>query len=102
MPKRVFWPLTLLVMGVIIFSTYLGILPSQLTPFWPLVLITVALGGLFLSDREDWVLDEPVTTEKKKRTAKKPAQKAAKKTAKKTTKKSTNKSTKKTTRAKKK
>jgi len=51
-------------------------LPAALWNLWPLILIVVGLGGLVISDREEWVTKEikpsnkkPVS--KKKKTSKK-------------------------------
>lgn len=54
MPKRVFWPATLVIMGLIFLASNLGLLPGIFWDLWPLILITVGLGGLLISDREDW------------------------------------------------
>lgn len=91
MPKRVFWPLTVVVMGVVVLASHLGFIPVELIHFWPLVLITVGLGGLFLSDSEEWMVDPTPPTKPAKKAAKKPAKKSAakRKTTKKTTKKKT-------------
>ena len=55
MPKRVFWPVALLVMGLIFMASSLGMLPPDFANLWPLILIVVGLGGLLTSDREDWM-----------------------------------------------
>ncbi|HEX7018252.1 MAG TPA: hypothetical protein VF209_05095 [Patescibacteria group bacterium] len=59
MPKRVFWPAALVVMGLVLLATVMGYLPSQFLVFWLLVLIIVGLGGLLTSDKEEW--DAPKT-----------------------------------------
>ncbi|MBU0979015.1 MAG: DUF5668 domain-containing protein [Patescibacteria group bacterium] len=56
MPKRVFWPVALLVMGLIFMASSLGMLPPDFANLWPLILIVVGLGGLLTSDREDWMV----------------------------------------------
>lgn len=56
MPKRVFWPATLVIMGMIFLASNLGLLPSSFWNFWPLILIIVGLGGLVISDREEWMV----------------------------------------------
>lgn len=77
MPKRVFWPIALVVMGIIFLATKVGMLPMGFSGLWPLILIIVGLGGLLISDREEWV-----SPEKKSRSVSKAAPKAvAKKTA---------------------
>lgn len=89
MPKKVFWPATLVVMGLIFLASNLGYLPSMFWNFWPIILIIVGLGGLLVSDRDEWLI-EPTTKSKstKKTTKKATKKKAAPKTKKKTTKKS--------------
>lgn len=54
MPKRVFWPLTLVVMGLIFMASNVGLLPSSFWNLWPLILVVVGLGGLLTSDKEEW------------------------------------------------
>ncbi len=54
MPKRVFWPLALIIMGTVVLAANLRLLPIEFYNLWPLILIIVGLGGLLLSDREDW------------------------------------------------
>jgi hypothetical protein len=79
MPKRVFWPLALVVMGLIMLAAYMGLLPPAFWFLWPLILIVAGLGGLLISDREDW--DVP-----KARAAARPVARAAAKPARKMTK----------------
>ena len=72
MPKRVFWPATLVVMGLIFLASNLGMLPAMFWNFWPLILIVVGLGGLLTSDSDVWL--KPVHSVKsatKKRSQKK-------------------------------
>ena len=69
MPKNVFWPATLVIMGFIFLASNLGMLPSEFWNFWPLVLIVVGLGGLLTSDREEWLVE--VKKPKKKSKSKK-------------------------------
>ncbi|MCL4208975.1 hypothetical protein KJZ63_05110 [Patescibacteria group bacterium] len=54
MPKRVFWPAALVTMGIIFLASNLGLLPMAFWNLWPIILIVVGLGGLLISDREDW------------------------------------------------
>lgn len=77
MPKRVFWPAALVTMGIIFLASNLGLLPMAFWNLWPIILIVVGLGGLLISDREDWDAPKPAS----KRTApaaKKPMAKAKK------------------------
>lgn len=74
MPKRMFWPVAMLVIGAILIATKLGLLPAQLWNLWPIVLIVVGLGGLLISDTEEWdTADKPKAknTTKRKTTKKK-------------------------------
>lgn len=66
MPKRVFWPAALVTMGIIFLASNLGLLPMAFWNLWPIILIVVGLGGLLISDREDW----NVSTSTKKTTSK--------------------------------
>lgn len=77
MPKNVFWPATLVVMGFIFLASNLGMLPKEFWNFWPLILIIVGLGGLLTSDREEWMVDTKKPKSKTKR-KKKPARKKKK------------------------
>jgi hypothetical protein len=72
MPKRVFWPAALVVMGLIFMAASMGYLPAEFFNLWPLLLIIVGLGGLLTSDREEWMVD---TTKKSTKVAAKPATK---------------------------
>lgn len=65
MPKNVFWPATLVIMGFIFLASNLGMLPSEFWNFWPLVLIVVGLGGLLTSDREEWLVEVKKPRKKK-------------------------------------
>ncbi len=55
MPKKVFWPLTLIVMGLIFMASNMGYLPREFWNLWPLILVIVGLGGLITSDRDEWL-----------------------------------------------
>lgn len=78
MPKRVFWPAALVVMGLIFLASNLGMLPREFWNLWPLILIVVGLGGLLTSDREEW-LSEPSSVKTTKSTPKKSAVRKTKK-----------------------
>lgn len=67
MPKRVFWPATLVVMGLIFMASNLGYLPQEFWNLWPLILVVVGLGGLLTSDREDWYVQEKKGLSKQKK-----------------------------------
>jgi hypothetical protein len=73
MPKRVFWPATLVVMGLIFMASNMGLLPVAFWNLWPLILVLVGLGGLITSDREEWIVKP--THKKAKSKKKKPARK---------------------------
>lgn len=76
MPKKVFWPITLVVMGLIFMASNLGYLPKAFWNLWPLILVVVGLGGLITSDRDEWLIETKKpqakkATSKKKKPAKK-------------------------------
>ena len=74
MPKNVFWPVAMVILGLIFLASNLGMLPRAFWNLWPIILIVVGLGGLLTSDREEWIVDT---------STKKTPKKAAKKTKKK-------------------
>ena len=84
MPKKVFWPASLVVMGLIFLASNLGMLPREFWNLWPLILIVVGLGGLLTSDREEW-MEEPkaAATPAKKSTRKRRTTRKKKSTTKK-------------------
>lgn len=57
MPKSVFWPATLVIMGLIFLASNMGMLPPAFWNFWPLILIVVGLGGLLTADRDEWLTE---------------------------------------------
>lgn len=65
MPKRTFWPVTLVVMGLIFMASNLGYLPKAFWNLWPLILVIVGLGGLITSDREEWLTEIKKSKDKK-------------------------------------
>jgi hypothetical protein len=69
MPKRIFWPATLVVMGLIFMAANMELLPTKFWNLWPVILIVVGLGGLLTSDRDQWMA--PVRPAAKRRPAKK-------------------------------
>lgn len=70
MPKNVFWPLALVIMGLIFLASNLGMLPRDFWNLWPIMLIVVGLGGLLTSDREEWLIDPLKISKAKKKTTK--------------------------------
>jgi len=77
-PKKIFWPITLVVMGLIFMASNLGYLPQAFWNLWPLILVVVGLGGLITSDREEWLVETNKIKAKSKKTntkKKKPAKK---------------------------
>jgi hypothetical protein len=73
MPKKVFWPATLVIMGLIFMASNMGLLPVAFWNLWPIILVLVGLGGLITSDRDEWIV-EPKSKKsktKKKKTARK-------------------------------
>jgi hypothetical protein len=78
MPKSIFWPATLVTMGLIFLASNMGMLPAEFWNFWPLILIIVGLGGLLTADREEWLVDtKKMSSKTVKPTAKKTTKKAA-------------------------
>lgn len=55
MPKKVFWPVSLITMGLVFLASNLGFLPREFWNLWPMMLIIVGLGGLLTSDRDEWM-----------------------------------------------
>lgn len=78
MPKNVFWPLALVIMGLIFLASNLGMLPRDFWNLWPVILIVVGLGGLLTSDRDEWLVD-PSKAKKTKKTRKASKSRAKKK-----------------------
>lgn len=56
MPKLVFWPAAILILGLIYLAAAMGYLPGEFRYFWPIVMIVVGLGGLLTADREEWMI----------------------------------------------
>ncbi len=81
MPKKVFWPATLVTMGLIFLASNMGLLPAIFWNLWPLILIVVGLGGLITSDREEWMSSTKKTARRssRKSSAKKRSTKKRKK-----------------------
>lgn len=71
MPKRVFWPAALVVMGLIFMASNLGYLPTRFWNLWPVILVVVGLGGLLTSDRDTWVSSPRSARPSRRRPAKK-------------------------------
>ncbi len=69
MPKNVFWPATLVLMGLIFMASNMGYLPLRFWNLWPIILIVVGLGGLLTSDRDEWMA-KPKKTSRKRTTSK--------------------------------
>lgn len=69
MPKRVFWPAALVVMGLIFMATNMHYLPARFSNLWPVILVVVGLGGLLTSDREEWSTKTTAAPKKKSRLA---------------------------------
>lgn len=92
MPKKVFWPAALVVMGLVFLAANMGMLPSSLWNLWPIILIVVGLGGLITADRDEWMVDPDSVTKKTRKSsstakAKKKSSSSSKKTTKKTSRK---------------
>ena len=80
MPKRVFWPAALIILGIVLLTANLGFMPREFWNLWPLLFIIVGLGGLLTSDREEWMYEEKKASKPRAKTAKKSS--AKKKTTK--------------------
>ncbi len=57
MPKKIFWPATMVVMGLILLASHFNLLPDTFWFLWPIILIVVGLGGLITADREEWLVE---------------------------------------------
>ncbi len=55
MPKKVFWPVAMIILGLIFLASNLGMLPREFWNLWPIILVVVGLGGLVTSDRDEWM-----------------------------------------------
>ena len=68
MKKAYFWPVAMIVMGLVILAQNLGMLSAGFGNFWPLVLVVVGLGGVLTADREEWYnSDQRSKTKKSKK-----------------------------------
>lgn len=56
MPKKVFWPAAMVVMGFILLASQFNLLPDTFWFLWPIILIVVGLGGLLTADRDEWLV----------------------------------------------
>lgn len=65
MPKKDFWPLSLVIMGFILLASQFEILPPTFWFLWPVIMIVVGLGGLLTTDRQEWLRDLKDTPKKK-------------------------------------
>jgi hypothetical protein len=54
MSKQYFWPLTMIILGMIMALTMFGYLPMYLLWFWPMVMLLVGLSALLLADAPEW------------------------------------------------
>jgi len=61
----------MIIMGLIILASTLGMLPKAFWNLWPLLLIVVGLGGLLISDKEAWDGASRKTASKKRKSSKK-------------------------------
>lgn len=78
MPKRVFWPAALIVLGIVLLTANMGFMPREFWNLWPLLFIIVGLGGLLTSDREEWLYEKKTPARPKAASAKKKAAKRKK------------------------
>jgi len=70
MQKAYFWPVALVVMGLVMLAQILNMLPKDFFNLWPLVMIVAGLGGLLTADRKEWLV-EPKKKTKRKRSKRK-------------------------------
>ncbi len=66
-----FWPIALIVMGIVMLATNLGFMPKSLWNFWSVVTIIIGLSGLVLTDKKDWMIFSKPKKKKKKSKKKK-------------------------------
>ena len=78
MPKKVFWPASLVTMGLIFLASNLGYLPREFWNLWPIILIVVGLGGLLTSDSDEWDTADNKKIKRTKKTKKKTTRKRKK------------------------
>ena len=71
MPKKIFWPASLVVMGFVLLASNLGMLPADFWNLWPIILIVVGLGGLITADENEWLYPEKNPSRKNKSSKKK-------------------------------
>ncbi len=64
MSQKIFWPLTVTVMGFILLSSNLGLISKTFWSLWPIIMIVVGLGGLITIDSDEW-LHKPKKGKKK-------------------------------------
>jgi len=55
MSKAYFWPIALVVMGLVILASRLDMIPQDYADLWPVILVVVGLGGLLTADRKEWL-----------------------------------------------
>lgn len=72
MPKAYFWPIALIVMGIVLLASRLEMIPADYADLWPVLLLVVGLGGLLTADRTEWLYTpKKVVTKAKAKTKKK-------------------------------
>jgi hypothetical protein len=76
MPKRVFWPIALIIMGLVFLASRMELLPAEFANLWPILLIIIGLGGLLTSDREEWLSDQGGGARRRGGAPKQPASRA--------------------------
>lgn len=79
MPKKVFWPATLVAMGLIFMASNMGLLPLAFWNLWPLILVVVGLGGLITADQDEWIVNSKAKKTNKRSNSKKKTSKTRKK-----------------------
>lgn len=70
MPKAYFWPVALIVMGIVLLASRLEMIPADYADLWPVLLLVVGLGGLLTADRTEWLYTPKKNSTKVKSKAK--------------------------------
>lgn len=55
MPKAYFWPVALVIMGLVLLASRMDMIPADYADLWPVILLVVGLGGLLTADRSEWL-----------------------------------------------
>lgn len=77
MSKAYFWPIALIVMGLVLLASKMDLIPGDFADLWPVILLVVGLGGLLTADRKEWLYEtkKPASTSKTKKSVRRSAKK---------------------------